>query len=116
MLNKKEFVEIMESIHNQIETDRKCSDAFALILPNDYTSGYNNACDDFFEFIKAHYNSVVVEEIYWFIWETNFGVNNTKIYDSNENVEYDINSVEALYDYITIAYNDTKQVVYTSRG
>ena len=111
MLNKKEFIEIMELVYKQIETDRKCSDAFALILPNDYTSGYDN--DNYFEAIskllKSHYNSIVVEEIDWFIWETNFGMDNTEIYDSNKNVEYNINSVEALYDYITITYNDTKQ-------
>lgn len=36
------FIETIHEIEKQYNHDRKCSDAFKVILPNDYTSNYAN--------------------------------------------------------------------------
>lgn len=41
-MTKEDFIENMANIQEQIQHDDKCSKAFATILPNDYTSRYDN--------------------------------------------------------------------------
>jgi hypothetical protein len=36
------FMECMDAIEKQYEHDRKCSDAFQIILPQDFITGYDN--------------------------------------------------------------------------
>ena len=41
-MTKELFIKSIESLQKQYEHDDKCADAFAVILPNDYTSLYDN--------------------------------------------------------------------------
>ncbi len=41
-MTKELFIKSIEALQKQYEHDRKCSEAFKLILPHDYISGYDN--------------------------------------------------------------------------
>jgi len=41
-IDKELFREVMTAIDTQRKHDRKCTDAFQVILPNDFVSGYEN--------------------------------------------------------------------------
>lgn len=43
LLNKESFIEVMNDIEKQHNHDIKCAEAFSILLPNDYTSVYDNS-------------------------------------------------------------------------
>lgn len=45
---------------------------------------------------------IITDYINWWIYECNFGKNNTKIYDEENNIIADLSSIDELYYYIKI--------------
>lgn len=78
-MNKELFIESIESIKQQLEYDKKCNDAFGIILPNDYISGYDNhlVIEQLIKVLRYE----TLDDNDWighFIWELDFG---SKWYD-----------------------------------
>jgi len=98
------FSEIMEKIKKQIEIDRKCSDAFSTLLPNDYVSGYdnNNLFTALIKLLETIYNDQETKWIDYFIWELDFGKENDRLkaYDKNKK-EIPLKTIDNLYDLLT---------------
>lgn len=70
------FDKIIESIKNQMEHDEKCSDAFKIILPDNYISFYNNEHLNvmIFNLLKMAFNDNIEHSwIEYFIYELDFG-------------------------------------------
>lgn len=63
------FIETIEALEEQRRIDQKCHEAFTVILPNDYVSGYNNAAI-FKQLIKLIDKDDWVD---YFVWELDFG-------------------------------------------
>jgi len=75
-LTKEIFIKTMELIETQYKHDQKCHDAFKIILPNDYVSGYNN--DDIYkavlDLLKIAFNDDNKDSwIDYYIYELDFG-------------------------------------------
>ncbi|MFW6243413.1 MAG: hypothetical protein ACOC2W_04570 [bacterium] len=73
-INKRDFIDAMESIKQQFRHDEKCSKAFSVILPNDYISSYDNTSivNGFIDLLKILMND---DEswIDYYIYELDFG-------------------------------------------
>lgn len=78
-INKKAFIEAIDSIEQQFEHDRNCSNAFSIILSNDHTSNYDNSSivEGFINLLETLTNDVKHEDGYswieYFIYELDFG-------------------------------------------
>lgn len=74
--SKELFIETLREIEKQCEHDRKCSDAFSMILSNDYVSGYDNNWlqQQLLKILKLAMNDDLYDGwIEYFIWELDFG-------------------------------------------
>lgn len=73
-INKKNFIDIMESLELQMKHDKICSEAFSIILPNDYITQYNNSyiIEGLIDLLKYLTNDKD-SWIEYFIYELNFG-------------------------------------------
>lgn len=65
------FIETIEALEEQRRIDQKCHEAFTVILPNDYVSGYDNSIL-FKQLIKLIDKDDWVD---YFVWELDFGKN-----------------------------------------
>lgn len=75
-MTKELFIETIGEIEKQKIHDRKCSNAFQVILPHDYTSGYDNHWiqEQLIKVLKTATNDNHKESwIEYFIWELDFG-------------------------------------------
>jgi hypothetical protein len=75
-ISKELFIESIGAIEKQKIHDRKCSDAFRVILPHDYVSGYDNSCvvEQLIKVLKIATNDNHKDSwIDYFIWELDFG-------------------------------------------
>ena len=75
-IGKKLFIQTIGEIEKQKIHDQKCSDAFQVILPHDYTSGYDNsyAMGQLIWLLKKATNDIHKDSwIEYFIWELDFG-------------------------------------------
>ncbi len=73
---KKMFIEAIGEIKKQHDHDRKCSDAFKVILPHDYTSGYDNhkLTNQLVKILAIAFNDNNSESwIEYYLWELDFG-------------------------------------------
>ena len=73
---KKMFISVMDEIQKQYEHDDKCSDAFAVILPNDFTTSYDNhyMLNKLLEIIKIAFNDNHKDSwIEFYMYDLNFG-------------------------------------------
>ena len=76
VFTKESFIENIEALKMQHDHDRKCSDAFSIILPNDYTSNYNNDAlyNQLIEILKVAMNDDIEDSwIEYYVWELDFG-------------------------------------------
>jgi hypothetical protein len=76
IFTKELFCETVNEIEKQCNHDRKCSDAFKVILPNDYTSNYDNHWlqNQLIEILQIAMNDNHKDSwIEYFIWELDFG-------------------------------------------
>lgn len=75
-MTKELFIETIAEIEKQKIHDRKCSDAFQVILPHDYVSGYDNGYvrEQLIKLLKIATNDNHKDSwIEYFIWELDFG-------------------------------------------
>ena len=74
-ISEADFVNIMTSLNNQFNIDRKCSEAFSKILPNDYITGYDNSSlfEGIIQFLKVIFDDLNDSTIDYFIYELEFG-------------------------------------------
>lgn len=79
-LTKEYFIKILEQLKLQHAHDRKCSDAFKIILPNDYTSGYDNyiLTTQLIDILKIAMNDVDNQWIDYWIYDLDYGDDYTK--------------------------------------
>ena len=76
-ITKELFIETIGEIEKQKIHDRKCSDAFKVLLPHDYTSGYDNLFlqEQLIKILKIATNDNHKDSwIEYFIWELDFGL------------------------------------------
>ena len=100
MMTKELFIETLEKIEKQLKYDSKCHDAFSIILPNDYVSGYDYSIilSQLIKILEIEFN----DESGWieyFIWELDCGKNykDYMITDKN-NKNIDMSTIESLYE------------------
>jgi len=98
------FNKIINSIKNQMEHDRKCSDAFQIILPDDFITSYNNQYlnDMMFNILKTSFNDDTKDSwIEYFIYDLEFG---SKYKDGmiieKDGSLIDISTTEKLYNFL----------------
>lgn len=75
-ISKELFIETIGELEKQKIHDRKCSNAFKVLLPHDYTSGYDNHLlqEQLIKLLKVLTNDNHKDSwIEYFIWELDFG-------------------------------------------
>ena len=104
-LSKENFIDIMNSIEKQHKHDIKCAKAFSVILPNDYTSVYNNSFlyESVFNLLDIIFKQDKKNSwIEYFIYELDFGKKykegSIKLNDKN----IDLSDSEKLYDFLIV--------------
>lgn len=107
MINKELFIKIMNDIELQHTHDAKCAEAFSVILPNDYTSLYDNSklyssiitllCDIF-----KDENKTEMSWIEYFIYELEFGKKYKDGCTKMKNENVDISDSSKLYDFLIV--------------
>jgi len=110
-LTKELFVETFNQIQKQLEHDQKCGEAFQVILPDDFVSGYNNnfLLSQLIKILKIGcFDNTSDSMIEYFIWDLDFGkeYKDGCITDKN-GYNIDISTVEKLYDYLYFEYDNT---------
>lgn len=76
VFTKDMFIKAIHEIEKQYNHDRKCSDAFKVILPNDYTSNYDNHWlqNQLIEILQIAMNDNHKDSwIEYYMWELDFG-------------------------------------------
>lgn len=103
-ITKEQFVSAINSMQEQRQVDHDCGDAFSVILPSDYVSGYDNSrlYDAIIELLIGLTGDDPNESwIEYFIWELEFGEKYTpgsiKYLDGRE---IDMSTSEKLYDFL----------------
>lgn len=109
-LTKELFVETINQIQKQMEHDQKCHDAFQIILPDDYVSGYDNnhLLSQLIKFLKIGcVDNTSDSTIEYFIWDLDFGkeYKGGCIIDKLGN-NIDISTAEKLYDYLYFEFDN----------
>lgn len=98
------FIETMEAIEQQHEHDKKCGDAFKIILPEDFVSYYDNhwIMNQLIKLMKIAMNDNHRDSwIEYYIWDLDFGKNYQKGCASNKDGSpIDLSNVGALYDFL----------------
>ena len=75
-MTKELFIESIEQLQKQYEHDLKCSEAFRVILPHDYLSGYDNSKlqEQLVKILQVEMNDEGDHSwIEYYIWELDFG-------------------------------------------
>jgi hypothetical protein len=103
-MTKELFVETIEALQKQYEHDAECSKAFKTILPNDYTSSYDNhwLTNQLVKLLQIAMNDENEDSwIEYYLWELDFG---KKYKDGCASYKdgriIDISTPEKLYDFL----------------
>lgn len=98
------FIESMNKIKKQYDHDKKCNDAFQVILPDDYVIGYANYIlqNQLIKILKIAMNDNHDGGwIDYYIWELDFG---EKYYEGcvteNDGTAIDLSNAGNLWDYL----------------
>ncbi|MBC7382805.1 MAG: hypothetical protein H7296_07385 [Bacteroidia bacterium] len=101
------FVEMINEIEKQYEYDRKCSDAFKVILPNDYVSNYDNHWlqNQLLKVLQIAMNDNDKNSwIEYYLWELDFGKKYKVGCASNKDGSpIDLSDAGRLWDYLNVA-------------
>jgi hypothetical protein len=103
-MTKETFIYIIEQLRLQSEHDSKCSAAFKVILPNDYTSGYDNTIlsECLLKLVKDALNDNHRDSwIEYYVYELEFGAkyrSGCAKYKNGKDI--DISTPEKLYDFL----------------
>jgi hypothetical protein len=103
-ITKEVFIKIMEAIQAQDKHDRACAKAFKVILPNDFTTRYDNdrMIEMLIEILKeAMADTWEYSFIDYFIYELDFGrkyKDGCIVSETKENIN--LSSIEKLWDFL----------------
>ncbi len=104
-ITKEQFISAINAMQEQRRVDNDCGDAFSVILPSDYVSGYDNS--RLYEAIIELLITLTGDDpneswIEYFIWELEFGekyVPGSIKYSDGRNI--DISTSEKLYNFLS---------------
>lgn len=103
-ISKELFTESLDKIKRQMDHDYKCSEAFKIILPNDYISNYDNSMviDQLVKLLKIYTNDDHKDSwIEYFIYELNFGEKYTEGCATHKNGKIiNLSTSENLYNFL----------------
>lgn len=99
-LTKKYFIKIIGQLKLQDDHDRKCSDAFKVILPDDYTSGYANhiLTNQLIEILKIAMTDTENDWIGYWIYELDYGKEYTEGCVTDNGVNIPLRTASDLWD------------------
>lgn len=103
-MTKELFIETIEALRLQSEYDSKCSEAFNVILPNDYVSNYDNhwLTNQLIKLLQVEMNDETRDSwIEYYIYELEFGVKYREgcaRYKDGSNI--DLSDAGKLYDFL----------------
>jgi hypothetical protein len=103
-ISKELFIETINKIKEQIDHDDKCWEAFKIILPNDFVTGYDNniVIGQLIKILKVATKDDHKDSwIEYFIYELHFGkkyAEGCATYKNGENI--DLSTPEDLYEFL----------------
>jgi len=107
---RKTFISAMGEIEKQYKHDRKCSDAFDVILPEDFTTGYDNhyLLNKLLEIIKIAFNDNHKDSwIDYFIYDLNFGKEySIGMITDKDGSDINLSNTNRLYDFLKEIYKE----------
>lgn len=100
------FVETIGELEKQYDHDRKCSEAFRVILPNDYVTNYQNhmVCNQIIKLLQIAMNDEHQHSwIEYYIHELDFGKEYTVgCARTKDGENIDLSNAGSLWDYLNI--------------
>lgn len=105
-MEKELFIETINQIQKQVVHDRKCSEAFDILLPNDYTTGYDNNIlyNQIIKLLQVQMSDESEDSwIEYYIWELDFGKRDGNVYIDGRNVQ--LKTPSDLWNLLTINKN-----------
>ena len=104
------FVETVEAIESQYRHDENCAKAFKVLLPSDYTSGYDNHFinNQLIKIIQVALNDSNMDNsqswIEYFMFELDFGKKyEVGMVTNTDKSPIDLSDVGRLWDYLNVA-------------
>lgn len=104
-LSKDLFIETLNEIEKQHNHDHRCYEAFSVILPNDYTSGYDNHLleNQLIKIIRIAMNDNHKDSwIDYYIYELDFGAGFTEGSVTIEDKNFELRTPADLWDLLHI--------------
>ena len=102
IISKKLFVETINELQKQFKHDDKCSNAFKIILPEDYVSAYDNHWiqNALIKLLQIQFDDKG-SWIEYFIYDLNFGKEYKGVCVTDENgINIKLSSAGKLYDFL----------------
>ncbi len=101
---KEMFVETIGELKKQYDHDRKCSEAFQVILPTDFISGYNNSklTNQLVKILAIAFNDNHEHSwIEYFLWELDWGAKYKEGSCTNPDGSFiNLSDAGSLYDFL----------------
>lgn len=99
-MTKELFIQTLDALKKQQDYDNKCNDAFKIILPNDFISGYDNSILEFqiLAILKEAMDDKA-DWITWFVYEKDFGKLPYEAWNEDD-TEIDLSDSGKLYDFL----------------
>lgn len=105
ILNKEQFIEIMNNLEKQHNHDMKCAEAFSTLLPNDYTSVYDNSFlyESILNLLDIIFKQVKnASWLDYFIHELDFGKKYKEGCVKSDSKNIDLSDSGKLYDFLIV--------------
>jgi len=106
VFSKDLFIETINEIEKQHRHDSKCSEAFRVILPNDYISNYANHFlqNQLVKVLQIAMNDNHKDSwIEYYMWELDFGLKYSKGCVKIQCKEYELKTASDLWDLLNVA-------------
>ena len=106
VFTKELFVETINEIEKQHRHDSKCSEAFRVILPNDYISNYANHWlqNQLVKVLQIAMNDNHKDSwIEYYMWELDFGVKYSKGCVKIQGKDFELKTASDLWDLLNVA-------------
>ncbi|NCN86754.1 hypothetical protein GW932_02885 [archaeon] len=106
IFSKDLFIKTIDEIEKQHRHDFKCSEAFRVILPNDYVSNYANHWlqNQLVKILQLAMNDNHKHSwIEYYMWELDFGLKYTKGCVKIHNKDFELKTASDLWDLLNVA-------------
>lgn len=106
VFSKDLFIETINEIEKQHRHDSKCSEAFRVILPNDYISNYANHClkNQLIKVLQLAMNDNHNHSwIEYYMWELDFGLKYSKGCVKIQKKDFELKNASDLWDLLNVA-------------